>query len=136
MVSLYSADANSAAAAGALQETSEGLLLTALAELETVNSMGLRVFRKEISHAQAEASQRAFEEDLRSGVFIRRAVTAAAFDGACRLSRKTTARMGTRSADLLHVAAAIELGAASFFSFDLRQRDVAQDAGLTLNPMP
>jgi hypothetical protein len=38
-------------------------------ELEIINAMGLRVFRKEISAAQAQASLREFERDLRDRVF-------------------------------------------------------------------
>jgi predicted nucleic acid-binding protein len=40
----------------------------------------------------------------------------------------------TRTADLLHVAAALELGASDFFSFDRQQRKMAEAAGLKLNP--
>lgn len=135
-VSLYSTDTNSHAALNVLPPSGAILILTNLAELETVNAVALRVFRKAISSAEADASLHAFEEDLHNGVFLRRDVAASSFERARKLSLLTTARMGTRTADLLHVAAALELGANSFFSFDLRQRKVAQDSGLMLNPLP
>jgi predicted nucleic acid-binding protein len=136
LASLYCLDANSTAAAGALQLAAPPLLITALCELEAVNAFGLRVFRKEITSRQAEASLRNFEKDLRSRVFQLRALPEAAFARARRLSCQTTPQLGTRTADLLHVAAALELGANLFFSFDLQQRKAALAAGLKLNPLP
>jgi predicted nucleic acid-binding protein len=135
LVSLYSLDANSAAAASALQCARSPLLITALCELEAVNAFGLRVFRKEISTRQAETSLRNFEKDLRDGVFQLRSVPEAAFERARKLSHRITPQFGTRTADLLHVAAALELGASDFFSFDIQQRKAAQTAGLNLNPL-
>lgn len=135
LVSLYCLDANSAAAAGALQPAKDPLLVTALCELEVVNAFGLRVFRKEISTLKAEASLRNFDKDLRDGVFQLRTLPEAAYARARQLSRRITPQFGTRTADLLHVAAALELGASGFFSFDIQQRRAAQAAGLNLNPL-
>jgi len=136
LVSLYCLDANSVAAAAALQAAKAKLLITALGELETVNAFGLRVFRKEITAAQADAARKTFEKDILAGVFLLRAVPDAAFERAKVLSRQQTPKLGTRTADLLHVAAAVELGAVSLFSFDLQQRKMAQAAGLKLNRWP
>ena len=136
LVSLYCLDANSVAAAAALQAAKAKLLITALGELETVNASGLRVFRKEITAAQADAARLTFEKDILAGVFLLRAVPDAAFERAKVLSRQQTPKLGTRTADLLHVAAAVELGAVSLFSFDLQQRKMAQAAGLKLNRWP
>jgi predicted nucleic acid-binding protein len=49
------------------------------------------------------------------------------------LSQQTTGKPGTRDADLLHVAAALELGADYLYSFDRKQRTVAQAVRLRLN---
>jgi predicted nucleic acid-binding protein len=134
LVSLYCPDANSVVAVGLLQTAEESLLISALSEVETINAFGLRVFRKEITIQQAEISQRNFDRDLRAGVFQLRPLPEAAFARARKLSRQTTPILGTRTADLLHVAAALELGVAGFFSFDLHQRKMAETAGLKLNP--
>ena len=53
VMSLYSPDANSAAAARTMHASSGDRFLTTFGELEIVNAMGLRVFRKEVSSAQA-----------------------------------------------------------------------------------
>jgi hypothetical protein len=75
-----------------------------------VNATGLRVFRKEVSPAQAQFSLIQFEKDLRDGVLQLRTLTDAILTRAQELSRQTTAKLGTRTADLLHVAATLELG--------------------------
>lgn len=136
VVSLYSSDANSAAAAAALLVTQPSLLMSSLTELETVNALGLREFRKEISKIEANRSLREFEEDLRRGSFLRSALPESAFQRAHTLSLQSTARLGLRTADLLHVAAALELGATALFTFDLRQRKLCPELCLAVNPLP
>jgi predicted nucleic acid-binding protein len=133
IVSLYSPDANSAAAARSMQASSGDRFLTTFGELEVVNAMGLRVFRKEVSPVQAHSSLVEFEKDLRDGVFQLRELTDPILIRAHQLSRQTTARLGTRTADLLHVAAALELRVDCLYTFDLHQRKHAQTLRLKLN---
>jgi predicted nucleic acid-binding protein len=133
IVSLYSPDANSAAAARTMQASSGDCFLTTFGELEVVNAMGLRIFRKEVSPGQAQSSLVEFERDLRDGVFQLRALTDPVLERARQLSRQTTAKLGTRTADLLHVAAALELGVDCLYTFDLHQRKLAQTLRLKLN---
>jgi predicted nucleic acid-binding protein len=133
LISLYTADANSRAAVLALRRFSGERLLSTLVELESCNALELRVFRKEISAAQALASWEAFVKDLRGGVFQLKPLPERAFERAQSLSRQTTARLGTRTADLLHIAAALELGANRLFSFDQQQRKLARAVHLKLN---
>jgi predicted nucleic acid-binding protein len=133
IVSLYSPDVNSAAAALTMQASSAERFLTTFGELEVVNAMGLRVFRREVTTAQAQASLREFEKDLRDGVFHLRGLADSVLERARELSRQTTAKRGTRTADLLHVAAALELGVDSLFTFDHHQRKLAQTLRLKLN---
>jgi predicted nucleic acid-binding protein len=136
VVSLYSVDANSAAAAVALQTAKLPLFMSALSETETVNALGLREFRKEISQAEANGSLRDFEEDLHRGTFLLSAFPESAFKRARTLSLQSTARLGLRTAELLHVASALELGSKAFFTFDLRQRKLCSELGLAVNPLP
>jgi predicted nucleic acid-binding protein len=133
IVSLYSPDANSAAAAHTMQASLADRFLTTFAELEVVNAMGLRVFRKEVSPAQAHSSLIEFEKDLRDGIFQVRELTDSILERAHQLCRGTTAKLGSRTAVLLHVAAALELGADSLYTFDLHQRKLAQTLRLKLN---
>ena len=53
LVSLYVPDANSSAAVAAVRLLRFPLVLTPLGEFEFANSLALRVFRKELTAAQA-----------------------------------------------------------------------------------
>jgi predicted nucleic acid-binding protein len=133
LVSLYSADTNRATATRAMRASTGECFLTTLGELEVVNAFGLRVFRKEVSAAQAQESITDFEKDLHDGILQLRGLSDSIFERARQLSRQTTAKLGTRTADLLHVAAALELGADFLYSFDQQQRKLAQAVRLKLN---
>jgi predicted nucleic acid-binding protein len=136
VVSLLCTDTNSTAAAMLMQEVSEPVLLTSFAKLETVNALHLRLFRKEIAEAQLATALGKLEVHIRSRVFPLLPLPETAFRRAEELSRMITPRLGARAADLLHVAAALELGAGSFFSFDRTQRRAAEAARLSVNPWP
>jgi predicted nucleic acid-binding protein len=133
LVSLYIPDINSAAALNAMQVSTGDLLITVLGELEVVNAFGLRVFRREASQAAAESALANFEKDLRGGTLQNRGLSDDVFERALQLSRQTTPKLGTRAADLLHVAAALEFGAEYLFSFDQKQRKLARSLHLKLN---
>jgi len=133
IVSLYSLDGNSEAALAIMEASSGVRLVTTFGELEVVNALMLRHFRKEVSSAQARSALADFERDLRSGVFRLRPLPDQTFARARQLSQQTTVKLGTRTADLLHVAAALELQADYLYSFDKRQRALAQVVQLELN---
>jgi predicted nucleic acid-binding protein len=133
LVSLYSADTNWAAAARTMAVFRGECLITTLGEFEAVNIFGLRVFRREVSVAQAHSSLMDFEKDLRDGIPQLRGLPERAFERARQLSQQTTAKIGIRTADVLHVAAALELGADHLYSFDRTQRKLAQTVHLKLN---
>ena len=133
LVSLYSADTNWSTATRAMQASTGECFVSTLGELEVVNAFGLRVFRKEVSAVQAQSSVFDFEKDLRDGILQLRGLSDSIFERARQLSRETTAKLGTRTADLLHVAAALELGADFLYSFDQQQRKLAQAVRLKLN---
>jgi len=105
-------------------------LVTSLAELEVINALQLRLFRREISPAQARASYAAFRADARAGVLSLRALPEAVYTRAARLATQWTAKLGTRTIDIMHVAAARALDADTFNTFDSRQGKLAKAAGL------
>ena len=133
LISLYSLDTNSAAAARTMKTSTGEHVVSTLCELEAVNALQLRVFRREISPAQARSSAAAFEKDLREGIFQLQPLTEQAFEKARQLSRDHTAKLGTRTADLLHVAAALDLRADRLHTFDEQQRKLAKTVGLKLS---
>jgi predicted nucleic acid-binding protein len=136
LVSFYSTDANSAAAVQVMHTAAGAQFLTTFAELEVVNALGRRVFRKEVAPAQAQSSLNDFEQDLRAGIFQLKPLPDSVFGRARHLSRQTTPRLGTRTVDVLHVAAALEPGSDWFQSFARQQRKLVQAVKLKVNPLP
>jgi predicted nucleic acid-binding protein len=115
-----------------MQQLPLPVLMTPLGELELVNALQLRLFRKEVVRSEARAARAAFSADMRGGVFAMRAWAAEAFAEAIRLASRWTAGLGTRTFDILHVAAAVSLGADVFHTFDARQRKLARAVGLVV----
>jgi len=130
VASLYIPDANSAEAARRMRRLSLPVLITPLGELELINAVQLRLFRKEVRPGEARAANAAFRADLHEGVFAVRALSEDVFGYATRLASRWTARLGARSLDIIHVAAAIALRADAFYTFDDRQRKLAKAAKL------
>jgi hypothetical protein len=107
--------------------------VTIFSELEVVNALHLRVFRKERSGSQVQSSSSDFEKDMRDGIFLLRPLPEQVFERAGQLSRRTTARLGTRTAVLLHVAAALELAAEYLYTLDEQQRKLARTVGIKIS---
>ena len=135
LVSCYIVDANTPQAKAYLSRTSAPLGFTALHALEVRNAFKLGVFRGLFSGADAKAAWTNVEKDLRSGRLVKTTLKwPVAFRVAARLSERHSFRMGTRSLDILHVAAARAVRAVEFASFDGRQRTLAVAVGLNVAP--
>jgi predicted nucleic acid-binding protein len=131
LVSLYSPDSNSTEAAGRMQQAPLPLLLTPLGELELVNALQLRLFRKEVHSAEVRAAYKLFRADMRDGILSMKSLPAAIYTQAKLLALRWTAKIGVRTLDIIHVAAALALEVETFNTFDDRQRKLARAAGLT-----
>jgi predicted nucleic acid-binding protein len=136
LFSVHSADTNSREAVRLLQEASEPLAVTQLCVVEVINALSLRIFRAEITLKQAQDSINDLEKNLLNGVFELRPFPENTFTRARTLAQILTPVIGVRSADLLHVSAALEFGCKSLYSFDRKQRLAAQSAGLKINFLP
>ena len=85
--------------------------------------------------ADAAAAWRNVESDLHSGRLAKITVKwPVVFRVASRLVEGHSMTIGTRSLDLLHIAAAKAGRAVEFLSFDARQRALAALVGLRLAP--
>ena len=103
--------------------------------MELRNAFNRAVQRQRITAAQRDALWQDVEADIASGFLVLTPVASAALhDSARELSDRYTPTLGTRSLDLLHVAAALLLDAEVFFSFDDRQRKAAASEGLNVKP--
>lgn len=134
--SLHMRDANTPAALQLTQKAPEQLVISALVEVEAVNAFAQRVFRKEWTYLNMQKAMHDLETDIRSGLLKLRLLPEAAFGRAKSLTTTLTPTIGVRSADLLHVALAVELGANALYTFDQRQHKAAKAAGLRVNPLP
>ncbi len=132
LVSLYVLDANSAQAAARMKTAKLPVLFAALGELELVNALYLRLFRREASVSTIKAAQEFFVKDLEAGILERRSISEAAHETAKRLAQKHTPRLGTRTLDLLHVASALVLQSDAFYTFDRNQAKLARAEGFSL----
>ena len=130
LVSLYMPDANSASAAAQMKNLRAVIFLTPFGELELRNALELRVFRGELTPSEVEAARAALCEDVEKGIYVLRAFPDGAFERAKEMAHKRTARLGTRTLDILHVASALILQAEVFYSFDRNQRKLARAEGL------
>ena len=110
--------------------------ITRFGYAELINSMACALFREDISRAQFAAAAADVDADLKTQrITIVDLLWRAAMDRATQLSRKRTPDLGSRMLDVLHVACALELGAKSLITYDERQVELANIAGLkTITP--
>ncbi len=130
LVSLYTPDANSLPAARLMRQARLPVLLTSLGELELVNALQLRVFRKELDPPKIKAASSLFRQDVEAGVFSLKPLSASSLERAKKIARRRTPALGTRTLDILHVASALVLQADTFYTFDHDQRRLAKAEGL------
>jgi predicted nucleic acid-binding protein len=130
LVSLYTPDANSVEASARMRALNSPLWLTAFGELELANAIEFRLFRRELTASNVKAAHAAIREDIEGGVFSPKPLPMAVFETARRIVRTHTARLGTRTLDVLHVASALILGATEFYTFDQNHRKLALLEGL------
>jgi hypothetical protein len=135
VASLYLKETTSAGARAAIQSTPVTLPLTPLGELELRNAFNRSVQRRRITTAQRDELWQDVEADIARGFLVPTPVASDELHKKARqLSDRHTPTLGTRSLDLLHVAAALMLDANVFFSFDERQRKAAASEAMTVKP--
>jgi len=135
LFSLYVTDANSPRADAWRQANPVPLELTDLHRLELRNALGLAVFQQRLTPAESLAAWQEIEHDLASGLLVAKPVFwEKLLQAAERLAEQHTPVIGSRSLDILHVAAALVLGATDFCTLDTRQGKLAQLAGLHVQP--
>ena len=75
-----------------------------------MNALQQRVFWKQVTALESRKSTEDFKGDLRNRVLQFEGLPESMFVRAKQIAERTTASLGTRSLDLLHVACALELG--------------------------
>lgn len=134
LFSLYLRDDNTAAATAYISRHEPALIFTLWQRCELRNAVRLAVARGNTTPDFARQALADIAADAAAGDLVAaNLVWPDLFTTAETLSDTHTASMGVRTLDLLHVAAALNLGASTFVSFDSRQFALAQAAGL--NPV-
>ena len=129
LVSLYVPDRHSSEAERRLGARPL-VWFTSLHRAEWTHAIYQHVFQQKMSASQAQRVLRALEGDLARGLWLQSEVPEDAFQGCVELARQHCSRLGVRTLDSLHVAAALELKAERFWTFDERQAKLAHLAGL------
>ncbi len=133
IVKLYAPEPDSAAVASYVRDLKQPLPFSHLHEIEVKNALRLKVFRKEALSRQVLTSIRSLEKDLARQLLKRPDLNwADVFRKADELSKRFSARSGSRSLDLLHVASCLLIPGRDFLTFDDRQAKVARKAGLRI----
>ncbi|MDX2226294.1 MAG: type II toxin-antitoxin system VapC family toxin [Verrucomicrobiae bacterium] len=131
LFSLYGNDVHTQRALKWIKTKSRKIILTTLSEYELGNALRFAEFRRCIAAGEATLFWAQFEADCASGrLVIEICNLAAVVNEARRISATHTLTGGHRSFDILHVAAALHLGASEFLTFDANQKKLAGAEGL------
>lgn len=135
LVSLIMPDGNTEEAIRLSEGLELPLAFNLLLKLEVTNAIRLRVAARELDETKAAQCEGKIADLLERGMWKNtEPVWENVFRRSIGFSRTHTSSKWTRAFDVLHVAAAVELGATEFWSFDKRQRTLALEVGLRVNP--
>lgn len=135
LIKIYVREVNSPAAVEILLAERSPVPFSHLVELELRTAIRLKRGRGEITAAEQRAALQTLESDLAKGILARPDYDLdSVYRRAEALSAKHAAGTLARSADIWHVATALEIGCNAFSSFDDRQRKLAALSKLKLLP--
>jgi predicted nucleic acid-binding protein len=129
LVSLYINDSNSASAAERMC-TPAVVWLSPLNCSELAHAIQRYVFRRRLTDFEARRAWTQFEGDCAKGAWELIGFPDSVWRASIDLARRHGPTLGIRTLDSLHVACALELRAERFWTFDERQRQLAEAAGL------
>lgn len=133
--SLYALDGNTANANRIYQaDGRRPLWFSEWQELELINTLRLGLFRARRTKAPTPYRlgncRKRIEEDLRNGILCRAKLNwPACVRRAFKISEQHAESLGVVMLDIWHVACAIELQAAAFWTFDADQEKLARATG-------
>ena len=133
LVSLYIPEAHRTPVAIAYMEKHrEALPFTPQHRLEVRNAVRLLVWSGRITANDRSRALREMESDLDAELFLSHVPLnyTHTYRRAERIGAAHSEAVGCRSSDLFHVAVAVELGFKNLLTFDHKQRELAQRAGL------
>ncbi len=136
LYSLYGTDANSIQAVTLAKTLSLPVTLSIFNEFEFENAVRTSVFRRINSSFTAATMLANYATDKRLGKLdLVNCDLTEVLKQAGGLSTAHSSSGGHRAYDILHVAAAMRLGAIEFLSFDGNQRKLAKAVGMKVRPI-
>ncbi len=135
LVSAFINDENGPAAWRWWSVSDATLTVSRLVLFEAENAIRCGPFDGRCSHERSHDALTQLADALRQGLIVRRELSSnRLYPAAQRLSMRHTGPETYGAMDIIHVAAAQELRATRFVSFDLAQRRLAAAEGLTVCP--
>jgi predicted nucleic acid-binding protein len=131
LFSVYGNDANTSRAHEHLKKARASIVVSAYNGFELENALRLAEFRKLITSGDGERLIEQYRQDIDDGRIVEYPCNLAeTLKKAHQLSASHTVERGHRGFDILHVAAALEMGATEFLTFDRNQSRLAQVVNL------
>jgi predicted nucleic acid-binding protein len=133
LLKLYSAEENSARAVALIESYGSPICFSGLQHAELRNALYRKCARKEITPQELRRALKDLRSDIDNGVLhVPEIDWSAVFAEANRLTDKYALSTQCRTLDTLHVATALQLGAASIGTTDQRQKVLARKGGLKI----
>jgi len=137
LFSLYGNDVHSPRALAWVAQCTSAIGLSPLTHFEFGNALRFAEFRGLLNPGASAQYWALFEAALTQGrLLVETCNLADVVDEAKRLSATHTVTGGHRGFDILHVAAALKLGATEFLTFDENQKRLAESEGLRVPLFP
>jgi predicted nucleic acid-binding protein len=131
LFSVYGNDVNTSRAHEHLKQTQAPIVVSGYNGFELENALRLAEFRKLIATGDSERFISQYRQDIDDGRIVEHPCNLAeTLKKARQLSARHTVERGHRGFDILHVAAALEMGASEFLTFDHNQSRLAQVVNL------
>lgn len=133
LFALYGNDAHTRRALAWSRTSRTPLTVSELTDYELGNALRFAEFRKVLRAGQAAVFWAQYLSDHAANrILLEVCNLARVIAHAKRLSATYTPRGGHRGFDILHVAAALELNAGEFLTFDANQKKLAEAEGLVV----
>jgi predicted nucleic acid-binding protein len=133
IIKLYFKEEYSLETSNWVRKNGKAIPLTSFHELEFLNAVNLKQFRKEFIKEDADSVVSKFKKHEEQGIFFRPQLDwTDIFEISFNLSLNFTRTIGSRSLDILHIASALSIKAGKFLTFDDRQARLASLAGIKI----
>ena len=135
LASLSMNDFHSGRAVELVSKRRENLVFTDLLRVEVGNAIRLAVAPGRMNEDEATISRARVEAFESEGAWIFCEVDwKRVFRRSIGLSLSHSAEIRNRTLDILHVSSAMEMGVREFWTFDKKQKALAEGVGLRVNP--